>query len=161
MKNAHKHAVLSCSYNPHRPYYVVSGGKDGSVRFWDVRFNGGEVVERQSSRVLEGHEHWVRHVRYNPFHDQLVASGGTDGTVGLWRVSSVSSAPIMTLTDNDVSSNPSVLPDARVGAFNGHDQGVTGVEWSRCDAWCMASTGWGGTVIVDHVASEEKYRILL
>jgi EARP and GARP complex-interacting protein 1 len=108
--------------------------------------------------VLEGHDHWVTSVRYNPFHDQLVSSSGTDGSVGLWRVSSVSSAPIMALSE---TTNPSVLPDARVEVFRNHDESVRGMDWSACDAWCVASAGWGGTVVVDHVGSEEKYRILL
>ncbi|GMH72512.1 hypothetical protein TrRE_jg4739 [Triparma retinervis] len=158
IKEGHKYRVEDVDYNPHRPYYLVSGGRDGSVRFWDIRFPSHSVTSSPPTRVLEGHDHWVTSVRYNPFHDQLVSSSGTDGTVGLWRVSSVSSAPIMTLSE---TTSPSVLPDARVEAFRNHDESVKGMDWSACDAWCVASVGWGGTVVVDHVGSEEKYRILL
>jgi EARP and GARP complex-interacting protein 1 len=47
-----------------------------------------------------GHSHWVWNVQYNPFHDQLVLSTGTDSIVNLWRVSTISSAPLLTLDDD-------------------------------------------------------------
>jgi EARP and GARP complex-interacting protein 1 len=48
-----------------------------------------------------GHSHWAWSVKYNPFHDQLVLSTGTDSVVNLWRVSTISSAPLLTLDDDD------------------------------------------------------------
>ncbi len=40
-------------------------------------------------------------VAYNPFHDQLVLSAGSDGDALLWRVSSISSAPLLELDEEE------------------------------------------------------------
>ena len=44
----------------------------------------------------------VTSVAFNPFHDQLLVSGGSDGRAALWRVSSISSAPLLELGDEDI-----------------------------------------------------------
>jgi EARP and GARP complex-interacting protein 1 len=53
-----------------------------------------------------GHSHWAWNAKYNPFHDQLLLSTGTDSVVNLWRVSTISSAPLLTLDDYGDDSNP-------------------------------------------------------
>jgi WD40 repeat protein len=47
----------------------------------------------------------VTSVAYNPFHDQLLASGSSDGRVDLWRVSSISSAPLLELGEEEEGGN--------------------------------------------------------
>ena len=137
-------------------------------------------------KVLLGHTHWLTTVKYNRFHDQLLASAGTDSCVNLWRVSSISSAPLLEL-DDDNSMNESfegddeyekrdsrggsisagkILPksntgDMRLSSFSGHGESVYDIAWSACDAWVFASLSFDGNVVLNHVSSEEKYKILL
>ena len=39
--------------------------------------------------------------KFNKFHDQLILSAGTDSIVNLWRVSSISSAPLLDINDDN------------------------------------------------------------
>ena len=51
----------------------------------------------------------VTSVAFNPFHDQLLISCGSDGRAALWRVSSISSAPLLELGDEDIDPDTGAL----------------------------------------------------
>ena len=128
--------------------------------------------------------HWINSVAYNHFHDQLVLSAGTDSVVNLWRMSTISSAPLLTLDDDDVglglgrssgheasyrqlesgSSSETKKspegPNTRVSRHE-HMDSVGAIAWGTADAWIFASSSYDGKVILNHVPSKEKYRILL
>ena len=88
--------VRALTYNPNKPWHLASGGDDFRVKVWDVRKPATPV------KILDGHTHWVTCVAFNPCHDQLVLSGGSDARVNLWRASSVSSAPLLELGEEEV-----------------------------------------------------------
>lgn len=126
---------------------------------------------------------------FNAFHDQLVLSGGADGRVNLWRASSVSSAPLLELGDDDIfsgstsagstsgstssaaggaasaaparRSEPKMAADAAIRAHEEHEDSVYSVAWSAASAWVYASLSYQGRVTVAQVPSAEKYKILL
>ena len=137
---------------------MATGGGDGYVKFWDIR------AHREPVRVLGGHGHWVTCVRYNRYHDQLLCTAGTDGFAKLWRVSSVSSAPLLDLTDDgglEGTSPRGALGDARdalVQCCDEHDEGVYAVEWAANDAWVFLSMAYNGLVMINQVPSAEKYK---
>ncbi|CAM9365257.1 unnamed protein product [Discosporangium mesarthrocarpum] len=168
--NAHRYAVCDVDYNPNKPFCAVTGGEDRLIKFWDLRKPKSPVM------VMLGHDHWVCTVKYNRFHDQLLLSGSSDCMVHLWRVSSVSSAPLLEPDDDhglepeddlgeDLGSiermGKGEAADIRVRTFDEHEDTVTAVVWSECDAWVMASLSYDGRVILNHVPSAEKYKILL
>ena len=121
----HRYGTTDISYNPNLPNVLTTSGKDGLIKFWDLRTttSSSSVASGSSSasnpsptmaatgasgakhqrRILPikvlrgGHTHWSNRVAYNPHHDQLLLSSGTDGIVNLWRVGSVSSAPLLDL----------------------------------------------------------------
>eukprot|EP00594_Rhizosolenia_setigera_P013509 CAMPEP_0178972410 /NCGR_PEP_ID=MMETSP0789-20121207/20997_1 /TAXON_ID=3005 /ORGANISM="Rhizosolenia setigera, Strain CCMP 1694" /LENGTH=467 /DNA_ID=CAMNT_0020659853 /DNA_START=179 /DNA_END=1582 /DNA_ORIENTATION=+ len=66
--------------------------------------------------------------------------------------------------DNDStsvsSSSVNTGPDIRVSKVK-HQESVYDVAWSSCDAWVWVSLGLDGGVILSHVPSKEKYKILL
>ena len=76
------------------------------MKIWDLRrlppAGGDGGVGAAPMKVLDGHTHWVTAVAFNPFHDQLLISGGSDTRAALWRVSSISSAPLLELGDDDI-----------------------------------------------------------
>lgn len=49
---AHDGGVLDIDFNPNKPNYIVSGGKDGIVLFWDLRKTDKPL--RSESK----HSHW-------------------------------------------------------------------------------------------------------
>jgi len=149
---AHRFGVADIDYNPNKPFVLASAGLDGLIKFWDLRKAKAPLLTARG-----GHTHYAWNVKYNPFHDQLVLSTGTDSTVNLWRVSTISSAPL--LVDADDASETSA-PNVRVFRYE-HTESVYGIAWGVADAWLYASVAYDGKILVNHVPSKEKYKILL
>lgn len=146
----HRYGITDLDYNPNKPYVLTTAGQDGLLKFWDLR------SAKQPLLVARGgHRHWASRVSYNPFHDQLVLSSGTDSLVNLWRVSTISSAPLLTLDESETSA-----PNVRVARYE-HMDSVYGTTWGAADAWIYVSVGYDGKVVLNHVPSKEKYKILL
>ena len=112
----------------------------------------------------------VTAVAFNSFHDQLVLSAGTDARVNLWRVSSVSSAPLLELGDDEIfgsdgsgarKAEPKLAADVAIRSHEEHDDSVYAVAWSAHTAWVYASLSYGGKVVISQVPASEKYKILL
>jgi WD40 repeat protein len=101
-------------------------------------------------------------LQYNPFHDQLVLSSGTDSIANLWRMSTISSAPLLTndadVPDDDASETAG--PNARI-ARHEHVDAIYSSCWSSADAWVYLTLGYDGKVQCHSVPSKEKYKILL
>jgi WD40 repeat protein len=176
-------ATTDLDWNPNKPHTLVTTGQTGVLKFWDVRQLSSRSSDDDSSSsssfsssqwrmplkvVKGGHLHQTNHVEYNKFHDQLLLSSGTDSVVNLWRMSSVSSAPLL---DTDTASNAGVhdaannslgggAADVRV-ARHEHQDSVYGMTWSAADAWLYLTLGYDGNVVLHHVPSKEKYKILL
>jgi len=148
---AHSQTVRSIDYNPDRLYTMVTGGEDGTIKFWDVKHS------KEPLKVLKGHSHWTSCVKYNRLYDQLLLSSGTDSMVNLWKMFSISSAP-----QNDEYEEVSeceAQEDRLVAAFEEHEDSVYSVSWG--DAWVYASLSYDGRLVVHQVPSAEKYSILL
>lgn len=150
-QRVHDGNIMSIDYNPNKSQTLITAGADRKVKFWDVR-----MWDRGPVKVLAGHSHWVRSAKYNLFHDQLVISGGSDNIVNLWRIASCSSS--QWLGTEDSSNDP---PDVKVRGMDQHEDCVYGVAWSPADAWIYCSLSYDGRVMVNHVPSTEKYKILL
>lgn len=166
----HRHGVTDLDYNPNKPHVLVTAGQEGLIKFWDLR-----SAKQPLLTIRGGHSHWATKVVYNPFHDQLVVSAGTDSVVNLWRISTISSAPLFTLDDEDENHNPAFNnmaenhatdttneggPNVRVSRLE-HMESVYTAAWGAADAWIYASAGYDGKVVLNHVPSKEKYKILL
>jgi WD40 repeat protein len=136
-----------------------------------------------------GHSHWITALQYNPCHDQLLVSTGTDRTTNLWRIGSVSSAPWQDQgggggrnpDDDDGDDGPAdpranhhkhlsrddddgamdSAPNARVDRYDQHGDSCYAVAWARNDPWMYLTACYDGKVVLSHVPSKEKYKILL
>ncbi|KAL7578126.1 hypothetical protein ACA910_012573 [Epithemia clementina (nom. ined.)] len=169
-------AVIDLDYNPNKPYVLATCGTDSMLRFWDLRLLGSK---QQPLLVCRGgHDYWIWNVLYNPFHDQLVLSTGTADTLAnLWRVSSISSAPPLLESSSLLPSSSSSEPNhgvggdasssfsswsenARVASYE-HADACYGAAWGAADAWVYTTVGYEGKVVLHHVPSKEKYKILL
>ena len=197
----HRYGITDLDYNPNKPNILVTSGKDGLLKFWDLRKTGsghydadGEDLPVGGTRKKKqrpllvargGHRHWSTRVLYNPFHDQLVLSAGTDSLVNLWRISTISSAPLLTFDDQQqqqqqqqqqssniggstMAEDPTNLqdlqksegPNVQVSRYE-HMDSVNAIAWGAADAWIYMSASYDGKVVLNHVPSKEKYKILL
>lgn len=207
LKGCHRYGITDLDANPNRPFVYVTAGQDSLVKFYDIRqLLTKSTSSRDSSStttatsctsallkiIKGGHTHWVSSVRYNPYHDQLLVTSGTDSLVNLWRMSSISSAPILEMGEEDeelimpttsfgttndendyyhhYNNNRSshqqqvempvdtTAPDINVQKYE-HQESVYGTTW--IDPWCYVSLSYDGHVVLHHVPSKEKYKILL
>jgi len=149
---AHRFGVADIDYNPNKPFVLATAGLDGLLKFWDLRNAKTPILSARG-----GHAHYAWNVKYNPCHDQLVLSTGTDSAVNLWRVSTISSAPLLAEADD---ASETSAPNVRVARYE-HTDSVYGMAWGAADAWLYASVGYDGKILVNHVPSKEKYKILL
>ncbi|CAM9671587.1 unnamed protein product [Ascophyllum nodosum] len=161
---AHRFTVRDLDYNPNKPFCLVTCAEDRLIKFWDLRKPNAPV------KSIVGHDHWVNTVKYNRFHDQLLLSGSSDCMVHLWRVSSVSSAPLLEPDEDDdaddfdtsgIGGSKGEAADIRVRTFDEHEESIYSLAWSTSDAWVLASLSYDGQVVLNHVPSAEKYKILL
>lgn len=181
VESPHDGAALDVDYNPNKPYCLATAGDDGFVKFWDTR--GGKTKAPLKLLCGADHGHWVTSVKYNRFHDQLLASASTNRTVNLWRVSSISSAPLVEADarndheydpegddsvthptsppTDDLHASEATAPDLKVKSYDLHDDSVYGLAWSNSDAWVFAGLSYDGRLVLNHVPSPEKYKILL
>mmetsp|Transcript_15235 Transcript_15235/g.48618 ORF Transcript_15235/g.48618 Transcript_15235/m.48618 type:complete len:400 (+) Transcript_15235:21-1220(+) len=163
MRDAHRDCVRDVDYNPNRPWYLVSGGDDGAIRFWDLRRCDAPVKE------MHAHSHWLWSVRYNRCHDQLLVTSSSDCTAKLWRASSVSSTKLFRADEDDAERKDGdgedeareELPDAVLQTCGMHSEAVYAATWSAAEPWIFATASYDGTVAVHQVAEEEKDHILM
>ncbi|OEU13994.1 WD40 repeat-like protein [Fragilariopsis cylindrus CCMP1102] len=152
----HRYGITDLDYNPNKPNIIVTSGKDGLLKFWDLRKT---AKQRPILVARGGHRHWTTCVSYNPFHDQLVLSAGSDSLVNLWRMSTISSAPLLTFDDEQQLNNSN--NNARHVSRYEHMDSVNAIAWGAADAWIYMSASFDGKVVLNHVPSKEKYKILL
>eukprot|EP00828_Plagiopyla_frontata_P017089 TRINITY_DN2225_c0_g1_i1.p1 TRINITY_DN2225_c0_g1~~TRINITY_DN2225_c0_g1_i1.p1 ORF type:complete len:284 (-),score=53.77 TRINITY_DN2225_c0_g1_i1:95-946(-) len=156
IKNAHSLNILDMDFSPNKQYYMITGGEDLMIKFWDIRKTSLPV------KVLSDLENQVLQCKYNKFHDQLILSSADDGTINLHDIISVSSAPMLKYSmASEIQDNQSKEIDFLVKCYDEHDDSVTSIAWSEASAWLFASISYQGISIVDTVPDSEKYKILL
>jgi WD40 repeat protein len=74
--------VYSAVFSPNGRY-VISGGTDGTIRFWDI-LSGTEFKRITAHTGSRG----VRYVSFSPNGKNILSSGATDGLIKLWDTSS-------------------------------------------------------------------------
>ena len=139
----HSHYAWCVRFNPFHDQLLLSGGSDNLVNLW-------RVASCSSAPWIGAEE----------------PAGGTPGSNNSGSGSSNGGAGTGATgegnwgagDDADSSSDP---PDVKVRVIDQHEDSVYGVAWSPADAWMYCSLSYDGTVILNHVPSSEKYKILL
>lgn len=75
---SHDVDVLSCDFNKFDSNCIATGGSDGIVRYWDIRYPEFPVTQFKAS------DQAVRRVRFSPFHHNILAVGLDDGSTQIW-----------------------------------------------------------------------------
>jgi len=156
IKNAHTLNITDIDFNPNKQYCIITGGEDCQIKFWDVR------KPNLPLKVLDDISNCIESVRYNRQHDLLVLSSNSAGSVNLHKVTSVSSAPVLTSNFMDKGlAHVGKEEDLLVKCYEEQEDSVYSSAWSAGSAWVFASVSYRGSVVVSMVPPAEKYKILL
>ena len=105
---------------------LVTTGRDGSAKIWDVDA-GGEL------QTFRAHERAIRRIAYSP-DGQRIATASDDGTVALWSLDGTrlqqipkapSADPVLALAFNAARTKLAMSSDKRVLLWNLADQTMT------------------------------------
>jgi WD40 repeat protein len=158
MKISKAHSILArdLDFNPNKQYQLATGGDDCKTKIWDIRSPKNHILE------IVRHTHWVWNVNYNRFHDQLLLTSGSDCNVNLESIVSVSSAKTKLSNSQDESGDElSKTEDGLVKHYDQHEDSVYASAWSYHNPWIFASISGDGRVVINHVPSSHKYKIMI
>ncbi|ELR20454.1 WD domain, Gbeta repeat domain containing protein [Acanthamoeba castellanii str. Neff] len=71
-RQAHAAPIRAMKWNPCVPHWIATGGEEGLVKLWDLRYGARPVC------TIHGHTGPVNSVDWNAAHPDLLVSGGSD-----------------------------------------------------------------------------------
>ena len=172
LRGGHSHWTTTVKYNPNHDQLLLSGGTDGMVNLWRISsissaplLDLGDAAAAQDGNGsgvggggVGGRGGGLPHA----FSDIHVSfdSDDNDLSAGHRRPSSIMTPTAASADETSVNTDGGNAPDVRVNKME-MSEAVYDVAWSSADPWIYLSLGYDGTVVLNHVPSEEKYKILL
>ncbi|RLN51012.1 hypothetical protein BBJ28_00023703, partial [Nothophytophthora sp. Chile5] len=80
VEDAHPSAALALAFNPNKPFALASGGDDGKLKFWDLRY------ARKPTLALAAHSHWIWSLDERDLMDETAAGGAAVADTLIRRV---------------------------------------------------------------------------
>ena len=172
VRGGHSHWATRATYNPFYDQLVLSGGSDGIANLW-------RISSCSSAPLLDLDDEEVEDEEADG--ESSFGGGGiegenndTTGDVGDgdkykqtdWtedKQPSPKSVGDDEIDKEDSSKSPrseSNANDIRVTRFECSDV-TADISWSASDPWVYATLSYDGAIVVHHVPSKEKYKILL
>jgi hypothetical protein len=190
VRGGHLHYATTVRYNPYHDQLIVTGGSDGMINLWRISsISSAPLMDLTSGTNTSNPGNGRRkHTTTDPYQDDDDDDDDYDDDYDYQRKKhdhstkdhkysdreNIPQNNSMEMNDtttksqlssssndnnNDYDGDPS-SPDIRVHKIEMREA-VYNVAWSSADAWLYAALAYDGTVIVNHVPSEEKYKILL
>lgn len=154
VRGGHSHWSTRATYNPFHDQLVLSGGSDGITNLWRIsscssapllELNDDEDDDGETSRDLEDDDGIDQ-----KFEGRQPTPDETSGEVEFDKIAG-SKSP---------TKSSSYSHDIRVTRFECSDV-TADIAWSTTDPWVYSTLSHDGVVVVHHVPSKEKYKILL
>ena len=178
IRGGHTHWSTVVKYNSFHDQLVLSGGTDGMVNLWRISsissapmmldvgggVDGGDGGGGGSRLEGDGGGEEDDLSKFLTYRDQEDGGGGGDG-YGADRDNRTNddrAPPLPNNNNNNTTSDGDGgdKPDVRVTKME-LSEAVYDLAWSAADPWIFVSFGFDGSVILNHVPSKEKYKILL
>jgi len=188
VRGGHTHWTTVVKYNSFHDQLLLSGGTDGMVNLWRISSissapmmldcgveggggGGGNGGVGGGGRGMEGDQAEDDDLaRFLTYRDQDEDGGGDDDgdSTGVHEVGDDERAPPHTNNGstsdrqgtNSIDGDGGDKPDVRVTKME-LSEAVYDLAWSAADPWIFVSLGFDGSVVLNHVPSKEKYKILL
>lgn len=114
--------VLCCDWSEHNENIIATGGSDGQIKIWDIRYLANSAIFE-----LYGCSSAVRRVKFSPFDENILASASYDASTRVWDWQQSSEA-IETITN--------------------HSEFNYGLDFNRLKRNQLADCGWDSYVHV-------------
>mmetsp|Transcript_17275 Transcript_17275/g.21110 ORF Transcript_17275/g.21110 Transcript_17275/m.21110 type:complete len:579 (+) Transcript_17275:69-1805(+) len=171
LRGGHTHWTTKVKYNKFHDQLLLSGGTDGMVNLWRVSSISSAPLLDLGSTTDENHGNHRDNMNLmtslsgfdDEFEEQKARLGLNDSVDY--------DDPVYGLGYNNQNLERSGdggrlfedggnAPDTRVTKMEMRDA-VYDIDWSAADPWIYVSLGSDGNVVLNHVPSKEKYKILL
>jgi WD40 repeat protein len=126
---AHAADVLDVAFNPNKPWWICTGGRDGFLRCWDAR-------NPRAAAEFRAGSHWVTRTIPSASHEQLILTAGTDSKVRIFN-----SAVFAFQTEGKLREGK-IIQSVR------QDDSVYSAAWAANNPWVFASVSYKGQVNV-------------
>ena len=166
VRGGHSHWTTRAIYNPFHDQLVLTGGSDGIANLW-------RISSCSSAPLLElnGNEEDDGEISEGDGGDDMEDGKSKDAATNegeeytrakdYWAPKSDDGEDESEEEDRSKSSrNESNAQDIRVTRFECSDV-TADLAWSAADPWIYATLSYDGAIVVHHVPSKEKYKILL
>ena len=165
VRGGHSHWATRAVYNPFHDQLVLTGGSDGIANLWRIsscssapllELNGDEEDDGETSEGGGGND-------MEDGGSKDAANEGEEYTRAkdYWAPKSDDGEDESEGEDRSKSSrDESNAQDIRVTRFECSDV-TADLAWSAADPWVYATLSYDGAIVVHHVPSKEKYKILL
>ena len=151
----HSHWVRTVKYNPFHDQLVLSAGSDASSGLWRVSsISSAPLLEMDPEEDDDKDDS-------DDSDDSDVGSDSDGGGAGRDRTGSRKSSVGSRASRGDKSGGTGEAEDVLIRKSEEHEESVYAVAWSASEAWTYASLSLDGRMVVSHVPSAEKYKILL
>ncbi len=165
VRGGHSHWTTRAVYNPFHDQLVLPGGSDGIANLWRISScSSAPLLELNCDEEEEGEISEER--GGNDMEDGKSKNAADEGeeytrAKYYWAPKSDDGEDESEKEDRSKSSrNESNAQDIRVTRFECSDV-TADLAWSAADPWVYATLSYDGAVVVHHVPSKEKYKILL
>ena len=159
VRGGHSHWTTRAVYNPFHDQLVLSGGSDGIANLWRISScSSAPFLELHDGDDEDGDGDLSQGSRYG---DEIKNTDDAEDEDEDYMHSKESFENDNKENKGESSpKNESNSQDIRVTRHECSDV-TADVAWSATDPWIYATLSYDGAIIVHHVPSKEKYKILL
>jgi hypothetical protein len=160
VRGGHSHWTTRAVYNPFHDQLVLSGGSDGIANLWRIsscssapllELHGGDDDDDDDGELSQ-------ESRYG--EDVKNTDDADDEDEDYMHLKESFESDNKENKDESSPKNESNSQDIRVTRHECSDV-TADVAWSATDPWIYATLSYDGAIVIHHVPSKEKYKILL
>ena len=174
LRGGHTHWTTCVKYNSFHDQLLLSGGTDSMVNLWRISSISSAPLMDLGGAIDDDDDDDDDDVEGEDVDEGGRGAGGSSNGVemNLDGMSSSMMDPAAAASSMGMEGRESGVDSASVDTDGGNapDVRVTKMEmreaiydvaWSAADPWLFVTLGYDGNVVLNHVPSKEKYKILL